>query len=157
MISLISIITPETPIGRIMITANERYIVGIELFLSDQYVDNELTPPSHVQKLIDQLSHYFEHPHNEWDVSLSLHGTDFQQKIWQYLQTIPLGDSRSYSSIAAELNTSARAVGNACRANPFAIVIPCHRVVAKSGLGGYYGKIAGKELNVKQWLLDHER
>ncbi|MDC9725199.1 MAG: methylated-DNA--[protein]-cysteine S-methyltransferase [Gammaproteobacteria bacterium] len=84
-------------------------------------------------------------------------GTEFQQKVWHYLQTIPLGETRYYSDVAKALNSSAQAVGNACRANPFVIVVPCHRVVSKTGLGGYDGKTSGHNLAIKQWLLDHER
>ena len=64
---------------------------------------------------------------------------------------------RTYGELAKLLNSSARAVGGACRANPISLVIPCHRVVASNGLGGYGGATAGKRLAIKQWLLEHER
>ena len=104
-----------------------------------------------------QLNTYFQQAHNNWSLSLRLKGTEFQCKVWRYLQTIPVGETRTYSDVASALTTSARAVGNACRANLFAIVVPCHRVISSSGLGGYYGKTAGNELIIKQWLLDHEQ
>jgi methylated-DNA-[protein]-cysteine S-methyltransferase len=70
---------------------------------------------------------------------------------------IPPGRTRSYGDIAAELGSSARAVGNACRANPIPLFIPCHRVVAKHGLGGFGGQTRGRLPEIKAWLLRHEQ
>ena len=83
-------------------------------------------------------------------------GTPFQKKVWSELSKIPLGEIRTYGEIANKLNSSARAVGNACRANPIQIFIPCHRVISAKGLGGYAGKTDGKQVNIKRWLLLHE-
>ncbi|MCW8917774.1 MAG: methylated-DNA--[protein]-cysteine S-methyltransferase [Gammaproteobacteria bacterium] len=85
-----------------------------------------------------------------------LHGTPFQRRVWQLLQQIPAGQSRSYGELATALGSGARAVAAACRANPLPVLIPCHRVVAASGLGGYMGKSGGVELEIKRWLLHHE-
>jgi methylated-DNA-[protein]-cysteine S-methyltransferase len=72
------------------------------------------------------------------------------------LLRIPPGTSRRYGDLARDLGTSARAVGNACRANPLPNVIPCHRVVGATGLGSYAGATAGQALAAKTWLLPHE-
>ena len=85
-----------------------------------------------------------------------LTGTDFQQKVWHYLQLIPAGETRTYGNIADSLHSSARAVGGACRYNPLPILIPCHRVVSSSSLGGYCGKTEGPQMEIKRWLLAHE-
>ena len=77
-------------------------------------------------------------------------------QAWAALTEIPSGETRTYSELAAELGSGARAVGNACRNNPISIIIPCHRIVSVSGIGGYSGKTAGREINRKQWLLRHE-
>ena len=77
-------------------------------------------------------------------------------RVWQALQKIPYGEVKTYGQLAKELKSSARAVGNACRANPIPIVIPCHRIVAVSGIGGYAGKTDGPVLERKRWLLAHE-
>lgn len=90
----------------------------------------------------------------EIDVKLSV--TPFQQKVLKQLQKIPYGKTRTYGEIAKILKTSPRAVGNACRNNPVPIVIPCHRVVAASGIGGYDGARAGSLLNIKRKLLEKE-
>jgi methylated-DNA-[protein]-cysteine S-methyltransferase len=83
-------------------------------------------------------------------------GTPFQRRVWERMSAIPAGDVLSYGALAGELGTSARAVGGACRANPIPIVIPCHRVVAAHGLGGYSGERGGDWLAKKRWLLAHE-
>lgn len=145
-----------SPIGNILISINDDYIDKIELFTSISVIHNEYHSAIR-QQLVDQFTDYFKQAHNNWSISLVKVGTSFQRKVWQHLQTIPVGQTQTYSDIANVLKTSPRAVANACRANPFAIVVPCHRVVAKTGLGGYYGKTSGKELRIKQWLLNHEK
>lgn len=88
------------------------------------------------------------------DVSLSV--TPFQRKVLKQLQKIPYGETRTYGDIAKILKTSPRAVGNACRNNPVPIIIPCHRVVAANGIGGYDGARSGRLLNIKYKLLEIE-
>ena len=84
-------------------------------------------------------------------------GTSFQRRVWAALLEIPPGRTVTYGGLAARLGSSPRAVGGACRANPVPILIPCHRVVAADGAGGYSGARAGPRLEVKGWLLEHER
>jgi len=86
------------------------------------------------------------------DLPLDVRATAFQLKVWKYLQSIPPGAVQSYAEVASAIGnpTAARAVAGACAANRVAIVIPCHRVLAKGGLGGYSG--AGG-LDTKQALL----
>ena len=86
-------------------------------------------------------------------VDLQLQVTPFQKKVLDQLLLIPYGETRSYGDIAKILNTSPRAVGNACRSNPLPIVIPCHRVVAANGIGGYDGATEGEVLDIKAQLL----
>jgi methylated-DNA-[protein]-cysteine S-methyltransferase len=91
-----------------------------------------------------------------FDVPLSLEGTAFQQRVWAAMRRIPAGAPINYGVLARRLKTSARAVGNACRRNPVALIVPCHRVIAAAGDGGFMGKRGGWELQVKRWLLAHE-
>jgi methylated-DNA-[protein]-cysteine S-methyltransferase len=76
--------------------------------------------------------------------------------IWALLRAIPVGQTRTYGEVARELGSAARAVGQACRANPCPIVVPCHRVVGRHGLGGFAGDHQGSRLAIKRWLLHHE-
>jgi methylated-DNA-[protein]-cysteine S-methyltransferase len=88
------------------------------------------------------------------DIPVNAGGTDFQQRVWQSLRTIPVGTTLSYGELATNIGkpTAARAVGMANSLNPVAIVVPCHRVIgAKAKLVGYAGG-----LERKQWLLQHE-
>ena len=83
-------------------------------------------------------------------------GTPFQHRVWASLSAIPWGEIRLYGELARLLGSAARAVGGACRRNPLAILVPCHRVVSATGLGGYAGALAGPVLERKRWLLRHE-
>ena len=103
-----------------------------------------------------QLANYFANPKFRFTVPFQLHGTDFQRRVWQALTRIPAGKTLTYGELADRLGSGARAVGNACRNNPVSIIVPCHRVVSASGIGGYSGKTDGREINRKQWLLSHE-
>jgi methylated-DNA-[protein]-cysteine S-methyltransferase len=102
------------------------------------------------------LKNYFTTTTPISSVAMLPDGTAFQKCVWNELCKIPLGETRTYGDIAKRLNTSARAVGNACRKNPIAIIVPCHRVVSATGIGGYAGKTEGKQLTIKRWLLQHE-
>lgn len=80
-------------------------------------------------------------------------GTPFQQRVWQRMRRIPPGRTVTYGELARELGTGPRAVAGACRRNPIPLFIPCHRVVAGRGLGGYAGAVDGLPLERKRWLL----
>jgi methylated-DNA-[protein]-cysteine S-methyltransferase len=145
----------NAPFGPITLYASEETVQKIELFSPSSKSVGESV--AILQQLEQQLSTYFLNAHTQWDIPLAVKGTNFQQEVWRYMQSIPVGETRSYGEAATSLRSSARAVGNACRANPFPIVIPCHRIVSKSGLGGFAGKTNGHQILVKQWLLNHER
>jgi len=102
----------------------------------------------------EQLKQYFEALRRDFDVAISLDGTDFQKSVWKYLREIPWGETRSYGELADSLSNPAasRAVGAANGRNPISIIVPCHRVVGSDGaITGY----AGGPDN-KRWLLRHE-
>ena len=115
--------------------------------------------PSPMEKRIArQLQRYFDDP--AWRIECPLHlaaATPFQQRVWKAIAATRRGQTLTYSEIAKRLHTHPRAVGGACRTNPVPIVVPCHRVIAKSGeLRGYTGPTKGRGLKVKAWLLRHE-
>jgi len=89
-------------------------------------------------------------------VPLAVEGTSFQQRVWTALKAIPAGQVVTYGELAAQLDTSARAVGNACRRNPTPLAVPCHRVVPSKGIGGFAGHTSGRLVAVKQQLLARE-
>lgn len=109
------------------------------------------TPPEPVRRAAAQLGEYLAGERRDFDVTLAAHtATAFQREVWDALRAIPFGEVRTYAEVAARVGRpgASRAVGNANHANPWPIVVPCHRVVAANGLGGYGG---GDE--VKRFLL----
>lgn len=108
------------------------------------------------QEVVAQLHAYFADPHFQFDLPIAAGGTAFQQRVWQALRGIAAGAPLSYGELARQLDSSPRAVGGACRRNPVPIVVPCHRVVASQGPGGFAGATHGPNMVIKQWLLDHE-
>lgn len=161
--------TFDTPVGPMMALATDASLVALEFGREDRHVRLDarlarwLSP--HViedgsNAVLDAtaswLHEYFAGRAAESRaVPLTMHGTDFERRVWERLLAIPAGQTRSYGEIAAELHLrhGARAVGLANGANPIAIIVPCHRVIGSNGtLTGY-----GGGLERKRWLLDHER
>ena len=124
--------------------------------LSGKTIDDVCTGNPVMVDVVDQLHRYFEDPQWCFKLPLTLGGTPFQRRVWRALQSIPSGKTVAYGTLADALGTSARAVGNACRANPIPIVIPCHRVVGAHDTGGFMGSRADQSLIIKRWLLTHE-
>jgi len=142
-----------TPIGIVRIQANKDAITRID-FIDDgehsAYVENDVTLQARAQ-----LKDYFEGTCQAFDLPLAPQGTEFQQACWQALVKIPYGETRYYAEQAQLIQrpSAVRAVGAANGANPISIVVPCHRVIGKSGqLTGYAGG-----LERKAWLLAHEQ
>jgi methylated-DNA-[protein]-cysteine S-methyltransferase len=108
-------------------------------------------------EVVRQIECYLADPAFRFSLPLAPTGTPFQRRVWSEIDRIPVGESRTYGEIARALRTGPRAVGNACGANPIALVTPCHRVVGSRGaLGGFGGTSAGDPLLIKRWLLVHE-
>lgn len=84
-----------------------------------------------------QVDRYLEDPEFEFDLPFDVHGTAFQRRVWERISAIPAGKTVTYNEIARTLRTAPRPVGGACGANRLPIVIPCHRVIAAHGLGGF--------------------
>jgi methylated-DNA-[protein]-cysteine S-methyltransferase len=102
-----------------------------------------------------QIVRYLKQSTSSFDLPLDQQGTVFQKKVWRAIVAIPCGQTRTYGELALQIGSGPRAVANACGANQLPLVIPCHRVVAKNGLGGF---MQGKQnsLAIKKWLLQHE-
>ncbi len=144
----------ESPIGPLGVRIRNGLVCGID------FLDRRFKPFSSGDLLAletqRQLRNYFQSGGSEFLLPLGLLGTDFQVRVWRTLARISRGSVRTYGEVAHELGTSPRAVGNACRSNPVPLIIPCHRVVSASGIGGFAGATAGRRLDIKQWLLQHE-
>jgi methylated-DNA-[protein]-cysteine S-methyltransferase len=103
-----------------------------------------------------QLMSYLDHADFEFDLPLKLAGSKHQLDVWQAMRNIAAGKTQTYGELAAVIDSSARAVGTVCGQNPVPIVVPCHRVVAANGLGGFMGGKQSNPLAIKRWLLLHE-
>lgn len=137
------------------IRCNEDEITGID-FLEPR---SEVAPKSLLAKeTVRQLRAWLKDAHFEFSLPLAPQGTPFQRRAWLAISAIPAGKTKQYGEIAAKIGSGPRAVGNACGANPYPVVVPCHRVVAANqGLGGFARSRGGFLLDVKRWLLAHER
>lgn len=113
-------------------------------------------PVAGLDRVLDAIEGYLDDALSGFDIAIELEGTAFQHRTWSELRTIPAGKTLTYGQLAQRLGSGARAVGNACRANPCPLVVPCHRVVAAKGLGGFAGARSGGKLEIKRWLLRHE-
>ena len=149
----------KSPLGDLSLVADESGLVGT-WFLGQKYFERGLTEVPILGNhpflglASDFLDAYFSSQQPDpAAIPLSAQGTDFQQRVWAYLQTIPYGQTVTYGQLAQELKiNSAQAVGGAVGRNPLSILVPCHRVLGSQGqLTGYAGG-----LNKKIWLLEHE-
>ena len=116
----------------------------------------EIASDALAESFIAQIEHYLADPRHVFSLPLAPCGTAFQQRVWQAIRSIPAGHTRHYGELAQALASAPRAVGQACGANPFPLITPCHRVLAKSGLGGFAHAQDGWLLDTKRWLLRHE-
>jgi len=148
----------ETKIGRIGIAEEDQFLT--HLFFQQKKspvgapdsITERCTP--FLREVAQELKEYLNGQRKEFNLSLKLHGTDFQRSVWEALLTIPYGKTRSYRDIAEQIGKAkaCRAVGMANHWNPIAIIVPCHRVIGADGsLTGFGGGLA-----LKQQLLELE-
>lgn len=103
-----------------------------------------------------QIERYLDDPDFRFDLPFEFCGTSFQQRVWRAICTIPSGATLTYLAVARQLKSAPRPVGGACGANRIPLVIPCHRVVASHGIGGFMNARGGQPIEIKKWLLRHE-
>lgn len=144
----------STPIGKLGLETAREKLVRIRFLSANNQIFNPVD--NFTQSVVQELSAYFKNPKHSFKMNYELNGTEFQQKVWEAILSIKVGKTLTYSDLAKELNTGPRAIGNACRHNLIPIIIPCHRITAVTGLGGYSGAIEGGLPVIKQWLLNHE-
>lgn len=147
----------DSPVGRLQLVAHETALVAViwenenpnRVRLAELIED-----PQHpiLLKTVQQLNEYFQGKRQKFDLPLDFEGTEFQQKVWQALLTIPFGETRSYKQIAEQVGNvkAVRAVGAANGKNPISIIAPCHRVVGANGkLVGFAGGLENKDILLK--------
>jgi len=149
----------DSPIGPLLLTSDGECLTGLYMGapskrpdIRNDWVENPQGGP--LPTAMRQLTEYFAGQRQVFDLPLALHGTEFQQRVWQQLTKIPFGETWSYGELAKSLDNpkACRAVGLANGRNPIAVIVPCHRVIGADGsLTGFGGGIARK-----QWLLAHE-
>ncbi len=144
----------DSPIGRLAVRADEEAVVEVRF---DGVCAPELPSSAAAQALCertrDELASYLAGRRTDFTVPVAPRGTSFQRAVWQAMSEIPYGETRTYGDLATTVGEAdaAQAVGLACGANPIPLIIPCHRVVAAKGLGGF-----GGGLDRKRWLLELE-
>ncbi len=135
----------HTPVGDITVFDEGDAIVSLDWgWVSEQ------TPSAVLDRAREQLQAYFDGDLQEFALPLAPAGTVYRRAVWRALSCIPYGETRSYQDIAVKAGGSARSVGQANGRNPIPLIIPCHRVVAATHIGGYSG---GDGLPTKRWLL----
>jgi methylated-DNA-[protein]-cysteine S-methyltransferase len=141
----------DTPIGRLVLECDGDILIGVWLPNEHRHGrrDADDVPPV-LKETATQLEEYFAGERTEFELPLELDGTDFQRQVWTELTRIPYGETISYGELARRVGrpTAPRAVGQANGRNPIPIIVPCHRVLASNGIGGY-----GGGLKVKRALL----
>ncbi len=145
--------TFPSPVGIIQIVASEKGMQ--ELRILNKKSDQTFSHSEGLKQIESQLEKYFNGSAKTFDVSKDVEGTEFQKAVWKETAKIPFGKTVTYSDIAQKIGhpKAVRAVGTALGKNPLCIVVPCHRVLPKSGGIGNYAYGA----KVKEWLLEHER
>jgi methylated-DNA-[protein]-cysteine S-methyltransferase len=144
----------QAPFAVLGIRTTGRGLVGVEYLPRGAAT---LAPTdAFAREVCRQLRAYLKDPDFRFDLPLVVHGTGFQCKVWDEVQRIPRGCVLSYADVARNVRSAARAVGMACGANRLPLIIPCHRVVASDGIGGFMHSRSGLGIDIKRWLLRHE-
>lgn len=134
-------------------------------FESGQLIETEFLPENYPLKAaesaaarhaVQQIEQYLKTPDSVFEIEVDIRGTEFQKSVWKIMSQIPAGAVKTYGEVAQILCSSPRAVGNACRRNHLPLIIPCHRIVSRSGIGGFTGQAEGEMPDIKRKILRHE-
>lgn len=142
--------TIDSPVGPLTLGATDDALIELSFGAGGERTSRNPI----LEEAARQLGAYFRGERRTFDLPLKPLGTSFRQRVWRAMLAIPYGQTRSYGDLARDLDSAPRAVGGACGANPIAIIVPCHRVVAAGGaIGGFSG---GSGCDTKRQLLAHE-
>jgi methylated-DNA-[protein]-cysteine S-methyltransferase len=109
------------------------------------------------ERVCRQVERYLDDSDFCFDLPFDYRGSEFQCRVWRAIHDIPPGKTLSYADVARIIGSAPRPVGGACGANRIPLVIPCHRVVGSGGIGGFMHARRGPGIEIKRWLLRHER
>ena len=109
------------------------------------------------REVIRQIECYLDDPSFCFELPLVIAGSAFRKRVWEVMCGIPAGQTLTYGDVAQRLNSAPRAVGGACGDNRIPLIIPCHRVVGRNGVGGFMHTTGERETGIKRWLLQHEQ
>jgi methylated-DNA-[protein]-cysteine S-methyltransferase len=148
----------EFPKMKVAVTTREERVVGIRYL--PLTADSKVPANALAERAARQLERYRDDPDAKFDLPLLIEGSEFQRRVWDAMCAIPRGRTLTYGEMARKLDAGgydmARVVGQACGDNRLPVVIPCHRVVAADGIGGFGHSTDGFLLEAKRWLLMHE-
>ena len=144
-----NVIKIQTPAGQLVLHSRQGVICKADWELHDSFCSQD-------HELQRQFKRYWQDTDTLMHIKLLKQGSAYRQRVWAELGNIPFGETLTYSGLVQKIGSSARAVGNACRDNPYPVIIPCHRVVSVSGMGGYCGQTDGDFMAIKRKLLAFE-
>ncbi|MBY0443616.1 MAG: methylated-DNA--[protein]-cysteine S-methyltransferase [Burkholderiales bacterium] len=145
----------SSPVGHLGLATRNEHLVLVEFLPSSSSLQMATSPL--LQDAACQLDAYFQDPLFVFNLPWALSVTEHQKKVLDAIAAIPVGQLKTYADISQCISSSPRAVGGACGRNPLPLLIPCHRVVAATGLGGFNAGRNGVDwLPIKRWLLNHE-
>ena len=143
------------PFAMLGIRTNGAAVTGLS------YLPGDISPSGPTtalaQEVLRQIECYLVEPGFDFDLPLEIHGSDFRKRVWEVMCAIPAGKTLTYAEVAQRVCSAPRAVGGACGDNHIPLIIPCHRVVARNGIGGFMHTTRDRELGIKRWLLTHEQ
>ncbi len=146
----------KTPFATLGVITDDKHLLGIR-FLPQNVTAQAPVPDSIAHLVCVQLMAYLDNPKYKFDLPIRLSGSKHQLDIWNAMCAIEPGRTLTYGAVAAAVQSDARAVGTACGQNPVPVIVPCHRIVAANGLGGFMGGKRDDSLAIKRWLLEHEQ
>ncbi len=142
------------PFAVLGIRTNGKAVTGLR-YLSGDVAPSRPTS-SLAREVVRQIERYLVEPDYVFDLPLEIDGSEFRKRVWKVMCEIPAGKTMTYGEVAERIGSAPRAVGGACGDNQIPLIIPCHRIVARNGIGGFMHTTGDIELGIKRWLLAHE-
>jgi len=148
-------VTYVAPFAVLGIRTNGKAVTELRYLPSDTAPSGPTTPLA--QEVLRQIESYLVEPGFVFELPLEIDGSEFRKRVWKEMCAIPAGRTLTYGEVAQRIGSAPRAVGGACGDNRIPLIIPCHRIVARNGIGGFMHTTGDRELGIKRWLLAHEQ